>query len=87
VTDVPAGQSFRFDFDGVLDIAGMRVAPGDVVVGDNDGVIAIPPDHLIPILEEAEGILRVEHRYYRLIDEGMTFRQIIEADQAAEDQK
>jgi hypothetical protein len=46
-------------------------------------VIAFPPDHLGRILEEAEAILRVEHRYYRLIDEGRSFREIIEADRAA----
>jgi regulator of RNase E activity RraA len=83
VTDVPPGQSFRFAFDAPVDIAGMRVAPGDVVVGDNDGVIAFPPDRLMAILEEAEAILRLEHRYYRLIDEGRTFREILEADRAA----
>ena len=70
VTDLPPGQSFRFTFDAPVDIDGMRVEPGEIVVGDNDGVIAIPPQHLLAILEEAEAILRVEHRYYRLIDEG-----------------
>jgi regulator of RNase E activity RraA len=83
VRDVPAGESFRFTFDGPVDIAGMRVAPGDIVVGDNDGVIAFPPDRLMEILEAAEAILRVEHRYYKLIDEGRTFRAILEAEAAA----
>jgi regulator of RNase E activity RraA len=84
VVDVPAGQAFRFTFDAV-EIAGMRVAPGDVVVGDNDGVIAIPPDRLLAALEGAEAILRLEHRYYRLIDEGRTFREILEGNLATED--
>ncbi len=53
------------------------------VVGDNYGVIAFPPHHLPAILDQAEAILRVEHRYYRLLDEGRTFREIIEADRAA----
>lgn len=83
VTDVEPGQSFLFEFDGPVEIAGMRVAPGDIVVGDNDGVIAFPPERLLPILEEAEAILRLERRYYRLIDEGRTFREILEADRAA----
>lgn len=83
VVDVPPGQSFNFTFDEPVLIAGMRVAPGDIVVGDNDGVIAFPPDRLLPILEAAEAILRLEHRYYRLIDEGRSFREIIEADRAA----
>jgi regulator of RNase E activity RraA len=83
VVDVEPGHSFLFEFDAAVDIAGMRVAPGDIVVGDNDGVIAFPPEHLLRILEEAEAILRVEHRYYRLIAEGRSFREIIEADWAA----
>lgn len=83
VVDVEPGTSFLFEFDQPVDIAGMHVAPGDVVVGDNDGVIAFPPEHLDRILEEAEAILRVEHRYYRLLDEGRTFREIIETDRAA----
>jgi regulator of RNase E activity RraA len=83
VSDVPPGQSFQFTFDAPVDIAGMRVARGDVVVGDNDGVIAFPPDRLIGMLEGAEAILRIEHHYYRLLDEGRTFREILEADRAA----
>jgi regulator of RNase E activity RraA len=83
VVDVEPGQSFLFEFDRAVDIAGMRVAPGDIVVGDNDGVIAFPPEHLLQLLEGAEAILRTEHRYYRLIDEGRSFREIIEADRAA----
>lgn len=83
VTDVPQGVSFRFTFDVTADIAGMRVAPGDVVVGDNDGVIAIPPDRVVTLLEEAEGIVRLERRYFGLLDEGRTFREIIEADRSA----
>ena len=83
VTDVPPGHSFRFTFDAPVAIAGMHVAPGDIVIGDNDGVIAFPPDRLEDILEQAEAILLLEHRYYRLIDEGHTFREILEADRAA----
>ena len=83
VVDVPAGQSFLFTFDQPVAIAGMRVAPGDIVVGDNDGVIAFPPDRLLELLEGAEAILRLEHRYHRLIDEGRSFREIVEMDRAA----
>jgi regulator of RNase E activity RraA len=83
VVDVDPGETFLFTFDEPVDIAGMRVAPGDIVIGDNDGVIAFAPEHLAVILDGAEAILRLEHRYYRLIDEGRTFREIVEADRAA----
>jgi len=84
VVDLAAGESFLFEFDAAVTVAGMRVEPGDIVVGDNDGVIAFPPERLLPILEAAEAILRGEHRYYRLIDEGHTFREILAAERAAE---
>jgi 4-hydroxy-4-methyl-2-oxoglutarate aldolase len=83
VTDVPPGTSFRFTFDVIADIAGMRVAPGDIVVGDNDGVIAILPDRLLAMLAKAEGIISLERRYFSLLDDGRTFREIIEGDLAA----
>ena len=33
---------------------GVRVAPGDLVVGDSDGVCVIPREHIETVLTEAE---------------------------------
>jgi len=79
VTDVPKNTSIHFEFDVPVEIAGMAVHPGDVIIGDNDGVIAVAPDRLVAVLAEAEAILNEETEIFRLLDTGMTYRQILDA--------
>jgi 4-hydroxy-4-methyl-2-oxoglutarate aldolase len=79
VTEMPAGRSIHFSFDETVDIASMSVRPGDVLVGDNDGVIALPPDRFEEVLAGAEEILRGEAALFRKIDQGLTYRQILDA--------
>ena len=42
-------------------IGGVRIAPGDIVRGDADGVVVLPREHEDAILEAAEEIGRAEH--------------------------
>lgn len=37
-----------------IGFGGITISPGDIIVGDDDGVIAIPIDELEPVLERAE---------------------------------
>ena len=37
-----------------IEIGGVRIAPGDWVVGDEDGVVVVPQDVAAEVLEEAE---------------------------------
>ena len=83
VTDMPAGRTMRFAFDEPVDIAGMLVKPGDVLVGDNDGMIAVPPDRFEEVLAGAEELLRWEAALFQKIDQGLTYRQILDASRAA----
>jgi regulator of RNase E activity RraA len=85
VTDMPPGRSIHFSFDETVDIAGMSVAPGDVLVGDNDGMIALPPDRFEEVLAGAEAILRWEADLFRKIEQGLTYRQILDADKAPDE--
>ena len=39
---------------------GVEVGPGDVVFGDDDGVVAAPAGRMAPALEAAEAIARSE---------------------------
>src|SRR3954468_20271849 len=45
---------------GALEFGGIRVSPGDLVIGDDDGLVIAPPDQLTACIERAEQIDRVE---------------------------
>ena len=83
VHQVSAGQSFHFEFGATFEVAGMIVAPGDILGGDNDGMIALKPVDVETVLVEAEKILETEAEIYRQLDQGMNMRQIMEAQRAA----
>jgi regulator of RNase E activity RraA len=44
----------------VVNIGGARVAPGDIIIGDPDGVIVLPQEHEENILAAAEEINAAE---------------------------
>ena len=83
VSHVPAGQAIHFAFGETFEVAGMTVAPGDILVGDNDGMVALKPADVEAVLAEAEKILVAEAEIYRQLDAGLNMRQIMEAEQAA----
>ena len=43
-------------------IGGVRVEPGDVVVGDLDGVVAVPKALAVPVLLECEDLSHAENQ-------------------------
>jgi regulator of RNase E activity RraA len=54
-----------------VQVAGVRVAPGDWLVGDADGVISIPADKVAEILAIAEEIEAAEDRIRTAVAGGM----------------
>ena len=52
-------------------IGGVRVAPGDVVVGDLDGVAVVPNALALPVLLECERLLSTENRVRDAVRKGM----------------
>jgi len=77
VDEVPSGSSIHFEIGVPVEIAGAVVKPGDVIVGDNDGLMALAPDEVRPALAEAEKIIALEERIFAALDKGLTFRQIL----------
>jgi regulator of RNase E activity RraA len=55
----PAGAAAG-EVGGAVTIGGCRVAPGDLVIGDGDGLVALPPGLLAGLIEAAEARLRLE---------------------------
>ena len=78
VDRMPGGKSIHFELGTPVDIAGITIRPGDAVVGDNDGLIAVDPGDLEAVLDEAEKIVRVEALIFRLLAEGKTFREVLD---------
>lgn len=56
-----------------VSIGGMPVAPGDIVLGDADGVIAIPPKVAAQVLPQARAQMAREEEIIRSIRDG-TYR-------------
>ena len=54
-----------------ITIGGVRVAPGDVVVGDLDGVAVVPGALAVPVLLECERLLSTENRVRDAVRKGM----------------
>jgi 4-hydroxy-4-methyl-2-oxoglutarate aldolase len=52
--------------------AGVTVNPGDLIVGDADGVIVIPPAHVETAVRNAEARIAKEAELKRRLDEGHT---------------
>jgi 4-hydroxy-4-methyl-2-oxoglutarate aldolase len=45
-----------------IDIAGVPVAPGDIVIGDRDGLVVVPAGRMAEVVELAESIELVEEQ-------------------------
>jgi regulator of RNase E activity RraA len=57
-----------------ISIAGMPVAPGDIIVGDADGLIAVPQAQAERVLASAKAILEKETAAMRDIVAGTVDR-------------
>ena len=59
----------------VVNIGDARVAPGDLLRGDADGVLAIPRAHEDSVLAAAEEIDAIEQQIRALVDQGKTLAE------------
>ena len=76
VTDVPDGHSFAFAFDTPVVVAGIEIHPGDLIVADNDGLIALAPAEVEEVLAQAEAILAAEAGIFAQLDAGLGPRDV-----------
>ena len=57
-------------------VAGVTVNPGDLVVGDADGVLAIPPAQVEAAVSNAEARMAKEAEIKRKLDDGKTLYEV-----------
>ena len=64
------------EVNGGVMIGGMAVAPGDLIIGDDDGLVALPPALLPRLINAAEAKLRLEAEWTARLTAGESIRDI-----------
>jgi 4-hydroxy-4-methyl-2-oxoglutarate aldolase len=54
----------------------MLVKPGDIIIGDRDGVVVVPSEKAVEVLEHAEAIAAKEIKVKELLRQGQTTAEI-----------
>jgi 4-hydroxy-4-methyl-2-oxoglutarate aldolase len=57
---VPPNLKIAFEEKLPIDFGGAKIYPGDIILGDNDGVIVIPKERLDDVIYQLEMIAEVE---------------------------
>ena len=60
-----------------INCGGVSVSPGDIVYGDDDGIVVIHPEDVTEILETAENIQRIEDRVLEKMEEGTSLTDLL----------
>ncbi|WP_250517836.1 RraA family protein [Caballeronia sp. INDeC2] len=62
-----------------VSVGGMVVNPGDIVVGDQDGLLAIPQEDVARVLQKARDVLAAEARTMAAMEAGTWDKSFIDA--------
>ncbi|MCC6197706.1 MAG: RraA family protein [Burkholderiales bacterium] len=62
------------EFNGPVEIAGVQIRPGDIMVGDSDGVIVVPLEVAAQVLEQATAATEREERLVAALESGASPR-------------
>ena len=62
-----------------ISVGGMVVNPGDILLADQDGLLAIPPQDAAELIVKARGVLEAEARTMQAMREGRWDRSFIDA--------
>jgi regulator of RNase E activity RraA len=60
-------------------VGGVRVRPGDLVVGDDDGLLIAPPERIAAAVDRAEEIERVEGEVAAAMRSGRALHDVTNA--------
>ena len=59
----------------IVSIGGIQVKPGDILVGDDSGVVVVPQDMALKVIETAEGIEAAENAIVEAVKKGLSLRE------------
>jgi 4-hydroxy-4-methyl-2-oxoglutarate aldolase len=71
------GRIVEESFNREIDFAGVRVAPGDLVIADGSGVVFVPQAREVEVIEEAEAISRYEAEIAAEIRAGSAIAEVM----------
>ena len=77
IADLPGGRSIRLELGVPIDVAGAPIRPGDVVVADNDGVIAFASGGLEEVVAAAAATREWERERLARLDSGAPLRDLL----------
>jgi 4-hydroxy-4-methyl-2-oxoglutarate aldolase len=72
----------RGSVNGPIVLGGIRTKPGDIVLGDNDGLAIIPVEDAQPLLEAGSQRTRMEEEWKRQLDSGRTLQDVFSVPEA-----
>lgn len=72
------GRCLITHYQVTLQIGEVTIKPGDVIMGDIDGVLVVPRDLAFDVLIRAEQIIENEKKIFGWVHEGKTIHQITE---------
>ena len=64
---------------------GVPICPGDIIVGDSDGVVVVPLDQANVVFEKASAILGREDQMRKRIEKGELIFDILELEKYFQD--
>jgi regulator of RNase E activity RraA len=66
------------EINGIVNIMGVSVTPGDLVVADETGVCFVPHDLILEVLELCEAADAKEAEWVKRLDEGMSIPDLVQ---------
>lgn len=70
------GRTIEFATNVMISLQGVQVRPGDVIYGDLDGVVVIPKERFLQVVEKARELLAKERYIISEIRKGIPFTEI-----------
>jgi 4-hydroxy-4-methyl-2-oxoglutarate aldolase len=70
-------SSSHGEVNGSVVVGGRQIAPGDIVIGDDDGLVSLTPQQAVGMIEAAETKLALEKQWRQRLAAGMSVTQAL----------